>query len=384
MATLAAVLVSTIGSMASGQALPDDDFPGTPIFMSVPGDKPDPSARTIPYWTFDATDPTNGITYPLTMVGSDPSLGAPTVIPTVIIPIRLNFADGSTLDATDRVAAVTRSPIFSEYGYPSGMAPEGTTGQYGDVLMRAQFNQFGTDYHVILGAPTVLPTVVIDVPQHQGLTKLRKRNILAGLVDNVWFGARLQNLLGELHLDPTTLPIFLTNDVMLYFANDPAQCCGIGFHGSSKAVGGAGFPANTYGASPIQTYVWATYFAAGSSRPGARTNIDDIHILSHELAEWLDDPFDRNAVQPWQTPTASAYGCTPLLETGDPLVGVWFPLAGSPDPSPYAGGLWHPEDEVFWPRFLRQPSSPAYGGNDTFMGPLNPYPAFHTIATNCN
>ena len=77
-----------------------------------------------------------------------------------------------------------------------------------------------------------------------------------------------------------------------------------------------------------------------------------------------------NAVQPWLTPTAPDYGCTGLLETGDPVVGVWFPLSGNPDPA--AGKLWHPEDEVFLSWFARN-GEPAglspWSSYYTFMGP---------------
>lgn len=102
------------------------------------------------------------------------------------------------------------------------------------------------------------------------------------------------------------------------------------------------------------------------------------------MAEWLDDPFTNNAVQPWLTPTAPQYGCTDLLETGDPVVGIWFPLAANPDTNPLAAGVWHPEDEVFGQWFLRQSPSNAYGGHYTFMGSANPYPGFQVPATGCH
>lgn len=52
--------------------------------------------------------------------------------------------------------------------------------------------------------------------------------------------------------------------------------------------------------------------------------LQDIHALSHEIAEWGDDPFVNNTVEPWLTPTAPQYGCTGVLETGDPVVGIGF------------------------------------------------------------
>ena len=44
------------------------------------------------------------------------------------------------------------------------------------------------------------------------------------------WAAKITNL--EQSADPTHLPIYLTNDVMLFIGKDPLNCCVIGFHGS--------------------------------------------------------------------------------------------------------------------------------------------------------
>jgi hypothetical protein len=103
--------------------------------------------------------------------------------------------------------------------------------------------------------------------------------------------------------------------------------------------------------------------------------VTDIHGLSHEVAEWGDDPFVNNKVDPWVTPTAPQYGCTAYLETGDPVVGIGFHLPKNPDTRPYSDGNWHPEDEVFLPWFARedpnvtsQTLQSGGGERHTFMG----------------
>ncbi|HEV8459643.1 MAG TPA: hypothetical protein VGQ38_02960 [Gaiellaceae bacterium] len=53
------------------------------------------NARTIAHWSFQYTDPTNGVTYPITMVGSDPRAGGSTTVHTVIVPLALNFVAGN-------------------------------------------------------------------------------------------------------------------------------------------------------------------------------------------------------------------------------------------------------------------------------------------------
>jgi hypothetical protein len=64
--------------------------------------------------------------------------------------------------------------------------------------------------------------------------------------------------------------------------------------------------------------------ASAGPRPygGADWALQDIHALSYEIAEWADDPFVNNTVQPWLTPTAPQHGCTGILETGDPVVDI--------------------------------------------------------------
>ena len=109
----------------------------------------------------------------------------------------------------------------------------------------------------------------------------------------------------------------------------------------------------------MQTFAWASYLSPGIyARPDGGTDwaLQDIHALSHEIAEWADDPFVNNTVEPWLTPTAPQYGCTDILETGDPVVGIGFAMGTNtfsqgpnPNGTQSADGYYHPEDEVFLP-----------------------------------
>jgi len=110
------------------------------------------------------------------------------------------------------------------------------------------------------------------------------------------------------------------------------------------------------------------------------------------MAEWLDDPYTNNVVQPWKVASAPQYGCTRVLEVGDPVVGIWFGLNGN-NLDTRNSGLWHPEDEVFAQWFARGGIEPVVGptwdGRMTFMGPrttsINPdlYSGFSGYAHNC-
>jgi hypothetical protein len=173
----------------------------------------------------------------------------------------------------------------------------------------------------------------------------------------------------------------------------------IGFHGA-KAKGNGGTGSN--GNAKVQTFAWASYISPGIyARPngGLAWALQDIHAISHEIAEWADDPFVNNLVEPWLTPTAPQYGCTNILETGDPVVGIGFAMGTNtfrqgpnPNGSQSADGYYHPEDEALLPWFMRtapntvsEPTqSPSANiGRYTFMGDLNPFPGFRQPATGC-
>jgi hypothetical protein len=401
-ATASSAFAVTATAKSEGEALFTTDGSVAPQFLA--------GARTIPHFTFQYTDPINGVTYPITMVGNDPRQGGTSTVHTVIIPFKMNFvgagqdtsilndigyagfratATTHSFDGSSKVAATLASPAFSDYTYPADLG--GDRGQIVDTFMRSQFNKIGTDYHVILQNDAVLPTQVIDVPADQGIAYVRPvpawrmaHGLQAtpdytGVADVNWFSTRVKQAMSSLQVDAATLPIILTDNVLLYIGpNNYVNCCILGYHGAGSPMPnshGTG-SVNGKGNQPVQTYAYAAYTTPGTysgylqdyTKPLDRTTpkptrgLADIHALSHELSEWVDDPFTNNAVQPWLTPTAPQYGCTKLLETGDPVVGVWFGLGGNSYATDSASqGMWHPEDEVFAQWFGRGGIEPVLG-----------------------
>jgi hypothetical protein len=263
--------------------------------------------------------------------------------------------------------------------------------------MRAQFNTYGS-YHVRLH-PNILPTVTINVPNNQGVLLQSGRGVIFADVNISWWAAQIKNL--ETKADPTHLPIYLTDSVLLHIGKDVFNCCVIGFHGANATGLGKG-RGQTNGNAPIQTFAWASWVRPGIyARPNGGSNwaLQDIHALSHEVAEWADDPFVNNLVEPWLTPTAPQYGCTNILETGDPVVAIGFAMGTNtydqgpnPNGTQSADGYYHPEDEVFLPWFMRtapnttsEPTQTASTnvGRYTLMGDLNPFAGFRQPATGC-
>ena len=363
--------------------------------------------RTVPYWSSSFTDPTNGVTYPFTMVGSDPRLRQSTTVDTMIVPLSFTFVAGAqdltalqipplnyfpttqavTMNGADNVADTIASPIFTPTDFPIS---SDTGVQFGDAFARAQFGKVGTGYHVILGRPRVAKTVTIHVPETQGVAVLSPGNVMVGRVDSTWFKEQLAALIDDMNLKPTTLPIFLTNNVVLY-SGDYLHLS-LGGHGAGSPASNA--PVSLKGKEKIRTFVFAAYLTPnGLSRNPA---ISDIQALSHEIAEWIDNPFGINVVQPYQIPTAPG-ACSSDLETGDVLAGVSFPMPRNPDLA--AGLVWHPQDEAFLNWFARDGENPALApakGRYTYMGPsifgigvptptgaIFPYAAFGHAAQAC-
>lgn len=327
------------------------------------GTAPQPNARTVPTW--GGSFAYNGTTYPYRMVGTDPAAGSTsTTVPTEIVPLRVVFADGAVYDGSAKTDVTVVSPVFETAAFPSDET------QYGDAIQRANFwaniSTTSPNWHVLLGRPTVLPTQTITVPSGHGMESPAPGNgQTIGLIDQHWFSTRLQNMLGSLHIDPTSLPIFLTYNTFTY---TPTQCCTLGFHGASPvaAPNGSG-SVNGNGNQKINTYIFAAYMDPNLV-PAPFGDIQDVNILSHEVIEWMNDPFITNLVPSWTTAlTGYYYGCSPYLEAGDPLVGVDFPVS-------MAGGMtYHLQDAAFLPWFERSPTSTSLDGNYTYLGT---YPSY--------
>jgi len=455
---LALIAVAVVGTASAASSkstgipvIKDSDLKAQ--FAEVGGGAgPLPTTRTIPHWWGSTSNPDDGITYGYNMVGADPyhcsGSACDTTIQADITPVIVNVG-GMTFDPTASInggnsvlQGVLDSPQFASNDYGSTTAatgpdifagsddpstcstangdvclPKGDGGQLSqedagiplqleDATMRAQFDKTGaaSSYHVRL-APHVLPPVTINVPQNQGGLLRSGRGVTFGEVSISWWSSQIKNL--ETTADPTHLPIYLTDSILLYIGA-PGNCCVLGYHGT-EATGARKGNGQSQGNTAMQTFAWASWVRPGIyARPNGGTDwaLQDIHALSHEIAEWGDDPFVNNLVEPWLTPTAPQYGCTNILETGDPVVAIGFSMgtnttdqtmnpwtsSANHDPSQSFDGTYHPEDEVFLPWFMRtapntvsEPTQSASEnlGRYSLMGDLNPFPGFRAPATGC-
>ena len=126
----------------------------------------------------------------------------------------------------------------------------------------------------------------------------------------------------------------------------------------------------------VQTFVYAAY---GDPRdyPGfdSRGNADptegiaDIHGLSHEVAEWANNPFLSNQVPIWANPGTNKCFSN-LLEVGDPIA----VLKDLSFPVPANGATYHLQDVAGISWFAHQVPSMQQNGKYSFTGSLASVP----------
>lgn len=296
---------------------------------------------------------------PFNIVGTNPANGAATTtIPTVIVPIKVVYqlAHGPiALDGTNVVSANMNSPIFQVADYTVGGTDLGVT-QFGDALQRGEFFNlpgFSPDYHVLLGAPTVMPTVTLTVTSsaNGNLYRLRSGGLL-GVVRSGFLDAEINTLVKG--FTANTLPIFLTDNVFEGFDGTINTCCVLGYHNSQ------GPPA-----SSAKTWIYAAHTEPGTF---VRNVIVDVQPLSHEVSEWLNDPFVGrlrvgfvNLIPPAVLPNTGG-ACIINFETGDPLEAP--PVAFTQTTN---GTTYHLQDEVFLPWYLHTVPSFSVNGQYTLQ-----------------
>lgn len=284
-----------------------------------------------------------GKTFPFNVVGANPKAGGSTTIPTQLKPVTLLFEGYQdekgapiVLSPASIMASVSNSPNFHPAQYINGFT------QFADAVQRAQFNNaMGPEWHTILQTPQLLKPLIMVVPKNSAkVFRNRITGDLYAVVDTAFFVSQLNTLVQMENLRIDALPIVLTRNVMLAPSADVKQCCVLGFHTAFDA-------GQLNDTQMLQTLVWASWIDQGIMGPG----VADVTAMSHEISEWVNDPFGTNLVPAWQYPNA-ALGCQNNLETGDPL--ATLPNAGFP--VNIEGFTYHPQNQVLLPWFTRQSS----------------------------
>jgi hypothetical protein len=343
LSSLAALLV--VASLA-GAAFAQEQSTQRPMFKHPTPHYDQNAVPTTPLVTWKGSFKYQGKTNNFVMVGTDPSAtNTATTIPVYIIPVKFGFTKGTTTKVFDPTKAIgsglsavnqtLASPIFqSSIDYVQGGTDLGTT-QYEDAWQRGNFwtdVMTNTDYHVLLGTPTVLPTLTVKVPAADGTTGTSSYGPagLLGIVSFNWFTTEAPTWIAHYsQITPSSLAIFITYNVYLSETSNFGGCCIGGFH---DAYGSASSP---------QSYAQFSFMGQSTTR---EVFSSDVSALSHELGEWIDDPYIDN--------TEGA--CGGILEVGDPLEGE----ADYGDHIYTVGGYgYHVQDLVFLKYFGQTPST---------------------------
>jgi hypothetical protein len=312
--------------------------------------------RAFPH--FSSSFSVGGQKFPFTMVGYPPRSGRTATFTSIIIPLRMHFlffgADGSvsnTFEPGPAVKSLTGSPMYNNARWPGGLQ-----GQFVDAMQRATFwNKMdaGHDWHVVMDAPVVGPTVDIEVtPETGALGQLPDGTFLGDVLID-FMDAQINTIVQLLGIGPDVLPIFVT---------DMVTAEALGYHS-------AGVVSQPDGTRNLQTYLYTSWLDPAEVDP----LFADVSTFNHELAEWANDPYVNNLTPDWNYPPASdpRTQCSgnPFLEVGDPQ-GNGPTFDDFPTVVVRVHGVdYHLQQLVMLPWFADEVPSSALNGWYTFPDP---------------
>jgi hypothetical protein len=315
-----AMLAASVAALTAFSASADQAGSGgnTPQFRVIPANAPGhlatdkavrlrmPAAQ-LSQWNGSFVD-RHAIRRTFVMVGPSPIPNkATTTIPFLVVPVVMTYTQFSntvfdpTVDQYSDGETVLQnfetSPLLtSDIDFQSGGVDMGNT-QYIDAYQRGNFytkriKRGNTNYHVVLGAPTVLSSLNISVGAGQGVVETNPFGTQKiGTYSIGSMDSQINSYIrshGEITAD--TFVFFITHNIFL----TSGGCCIGGYHSATGVQPGG----QTYGYTTLVT------------DPGSFSQ--DVSAASHEIGEWMDDPFTNNRV-----------GCNDnsILENGDPLEG---------------------------------------------------------------
>jgi hypothetical protein len=311
------------------------------------------AAATGSFGQFTATANSGGTSYTYVMAGKKPSKKVTNPSSTIkfeLVPLIMKFSSGATWDPTQAdscdsgaspLTRVENSPLIVKQNWTWGGTSIGN-GQVTDAFQRAEFWKYTSptginpSYNVNLSWTTASP-ITVNVPDADAAAAaIGCGNGLLGAANFSWLASDLQStVIPSLGIGPSTVPIFLLHNFVEY-QGTTATCCTLGYH-------------SAYGTSAgIQTYGVAMY-----DNSGAFSGSADISALSHEVAEWQNDPYGTNPTPAWGN-IGQVSGCQGNLEVGDPLSGTTFT-------DTVGGFTYHPQELAFASWFYHQ--SPSLGVN---------------------
>lgn len=323
-------------------------------------------AHVVSVPNFQSSFSSRGKTWPFTMIGSSPSLGASTALPAKIVPVSLRLQNAdlvtfTTVSVSGFITPTLNSPNFRTASYTSGSSI-----QFADAVQRAEFfHMMKSTWHTTLQPAAALPLSTLTVPRFTTITLNGKKtqvrtyftskatdgHTVVFLLDQ-FFNQQIFNLavkqINAGRFTTNAMNIALFPNTFLYSVNSSGgmgNCCTLGFHTFFTDNG-----------TPTESR-WVFAFASWISPGVFGGGLVDVSALSHELSEAVNDPFVNNLVPAWQFPNEPGT-CQDSLETGDPVE----VLANAVSPVKIGITTFHPQTEALLQWFEQKTTSNALSG----------------------
>ena len=294
---------------------------------------------TLPNWTTDFT--VQGKPYSDTLIGSDPANGpARTIIPTIIVPIRLTIPDyivngqPLVLDGRHTIPSMLNSPIFQVSDYDSGRNL-----QFTDAMLHAEFQGAPHGWHLRL-SPSVAPAIDVTATPGETDVFVAKSGRYAATVNDDSVDKAIMKYI-RANFEPTAYVIFVTYNAR--------EADAFGYHAALLNKAKTGLEVFTY-----TSWLEGVGDVFGVPSP-------DSDALAHEAAAVVHDPFGTSTTLLWGDPFNHNRCFQTMIEVGDAVENA-PPKVRNTSQTVVVNGKKHVftvQSEALLPFFTRQDPSGA-------------------------
>ena len=307
------------------------------------------AVQTLPTWGGGFS--ISGQSYGYTLVGNPPAGALTTVIPTVIVPIRLTVSDYSVdgvhplvLDGTRAIKSMLGSPIFQVSPYAAG------NWQFADAMLRTEFPDAPNHWHTVFTPSVAAPIDIVAPPGTVKVYKAKSGALLGVIVDSHIIDV------GRNSPIPTALRGASPQTYLVFVTYNALESAAFGYHSFRFDR-----KANT---ATIYTYTsWLEGVNDLFTIPSP-----DAATLAHEIAEVVHDPLITSKTLLWGDAFRHNKCFQPYIEVGDAVeyapakVQLWKQTVQ------FGGTVktYTLQTEALLPWFERQTPSTALGGAYSF------------------
>jgi hypothetical protein len=325
------------------------------LFCCVGAGSAQPQPLT--YWNFSESG------YNEIILGIDPSIAATSTVTVELVPIKIVFPDGTSLDPTlptcssgsSALQLIANSPIFQSAPFSAGGQDLGTT-QFIDAYQHANFwssispgNHLMFDYRIYGSTdPAHVPNQVLTLTTSDGHATGTGCSA-AGVVNLAAVNTFINGIFQ--YLPANTIPVFVIYNTLINASSNTSPAYEGGFH-NFNGIGGYPYV--------VSTFIDNHSIFQGITPPPVNADGEDVYSISHELAEVAVNPRNSNLSPLWGN-TGQVKGCTAGLEVADPLTGKGFTKSLN-------GFNYHLPDLAFISWFMREQPSTALNFLYTFTG----------------